>query len=61
MAMPTVHQLPDEVRSDVRSEDRIKLGSMLAKIGREIGLTDEEFAVFEQIRDNEPARPVNVE
>ncbi len=40
---------------------RVKLGSMLADIGRQARLSDEEFATFEQVRDRTPARPVNLE
>ncbi|MFE0755812.1 plasmid stabilization protein [Inquilinus sp. NPDC058860] len=39
-------------------EDRIKLGTLLAEIGRASGLTDEDFAVFEQVRDRTPAEPL---
>jgi len=38
---------------DPKSDDQIKLGSVLAKIGTQIRLTAEEFALFEQIRDKE--------
>jgi hypothetical protein len=39
----------------------MKLGSLLADVGRQAQLTDEEFAVFEQVRDKSPARPVSFE
>jgi len=39
----------------------VKLGSLLADIGRQAKLKDEEFAVFEQVRDQTPARPVSFE
>jgi plasmid stability protein len=42
-------------------EGRVKLGSLLAGIGRQARLTDEEFAVFERVRDKAPARPVSFE
>lgn len=45
----------------VRPEGRVRLGSLLAEIGRKAKLTDEEFAVFEQVRDTTPARPVSFE
>jgi plasmid stability protein len=41
----------------VEPEGRPKLGTLLAEIGRELGLTDEDFAVFEQVRDKTPAEP----
>lgn len=40
----------------VRPQNRVKLGSMLAVAGRKVGLTDEEFALFESVRDKTPAR-----
>jgi len=43
----------------VKSEGRIKLGSLLADIGRRAGLQDEDLAVFE--RDNTPTKPVSLE
>ncbi len=44
----------------VKPEGRIKLGSLLAALGRRAGLTDEEFAAFTQ-RDKTPGRPVILE
>ena len=44
----------------VRPEGRTRLGSLLAEIGREAKLSDEEFAVFEQ-RDRNPRSPVSLE
>lgn len=41
----------------VKPEGRVKLGSLLGEIGREVKLTDEEAAGFE--RDHLPARAVN--
>jgi antitoxin FitA len=49
------------LESAVSPEGRVKLGSLLADIGRQARLTDEEFAVFEQVRDKSPARPVSFE
>jgi len=37
------------------------LGSLLAALGRQARLTDEEFAVFEQVRNQAAARPVSFE
>jgi antitoxin FitA len=41
----------------VKPEGRVKLGSLLADIGRQAKLTDEELTVFEQ-RDKTPAEPL---
>lgn len=34
--------------------DRVRLGSLLADIGREVGLSDDEFATFAQVRELSP-------
>jgi len=44
----------------VRPEGRIKLGSLLADIGRRAKLTDEDLAGFRQ-RDEPPAGPMTFE
>lgn len=40
---------------------RMKLGSLLAEMGHQAKLSDEEFAVFEQARDKTPSRSVSFE
>ena len=59
------HSMEAEVReilaSAVSPQGRVKLGSLLAGMGRRAKLTDEEFAVFEQVRNKAPARPVSFE
>jgi len=44
----------------VKPEGRLKLGSLLADIGRRAKLTDEDFAVFER-RSKTPAEPIGFE
>ena len=59
------HSMEAEVRdilaSAVNPQGRVKLGSLLADMGRRAKLSDEEFAVFEQVRSKASARPVNFE
>lgn len=59
------HSMEAEVReileAAVAPEGRVKLGSLLADIGKQAKLTDDEFAVLEQVRDKTPAKPVNFE
>lgn len=59
------HSMEAEVReileAAVAPKGRVKLGSLLADIGKQAKLTDNEFAVFEQARDKTPAKPVNFE
>jgi len=42
----------------VKPEERVRVGEALAAIGRQIGLTNEDFAVFESVRDKTPAKPL---
>ena len=59
------HSMEAEVRdileSAVSPKGRVKLGSLLADIGHQARLTDEESTVFDQVRDKSPARPVSFE
>ena len=36
----------------------MRVGDALAAIGRRIGLSNEDFAVFESVRDKAPAKPL---
>ncbi len=59
------HSMEAEVRqileSAVSPAGSVKLGSVLAEMGRQARLTDQEFAVFARVRDKSPARPVSFE
>ena len=59
------HSMEAEVRnileSAVSPQGRVKLGSMLAAMGRQAKLTENEFAVFDQVRDKTAARPLSFE
>lgn len=54
------HSMEAEVReileSAVNHQGRIRLGSMLADMGRRAKLTDDEFAFFGQVRSKASAR-----
>lgn len=54
-------EMRDILESAVKPQGRVKLGSMLAEIGRTVQLTEEEFAAFENVRDKTPARAVSFE
>jgi plasmid stability protein len=45
----------------VKPETRERLGEALAALSRKIGLTNEDFEVFEQVRDKTPAEPLRFE
>ena len=59
------HSMEAEVRqileSAVSPQGRVKLGSLLADMGRRAKLTDEEAAGFGQVRDKTPARSPSFE
>ncbi|MDO9146104.1 MAG: Arc family DNA-binding protein [Hydrogenophaga sp.] len=57
----TEAEIRDILEQAVRPEGRIKLGSLLAEMGQHAQLTSEAFAVFDQVRDKTPAKPVTFE
>jgi plasmid stability protein len=54
-------EIREILENAVQPEGRVKLGSLLASIGRKINLSDDEFSIFEQSRDTSPAKPVDFE
>jgi len=54
-------EIRDILKNAVQPEGRVKLGSLLAGIGRKINLSDDEFSILEQNRDKNPATPVDFE
>jgi antitoxin FitA len=59
------HSIGAEVRqileAAINPPGRVKLGALLADIGRHAKLSDEDLAVFEQVRGKAPARAVSFE
>jgi plasmid stability protein len=49
------------LESAVNPRGRVKLGSLLADMGRRAKLSNDEFSVFDQMRSKAPARPVSFE
>ncbi len=45
----------------VKPETRVRLGEALAALSRNIGLTNEDFNVFQQVSDQTPAEPLRFE
>jgi len=45
----------------VKPEARVRLGEALAALSRDIGLTNEDFEIFDRIRDTVPAVPLGFE
>ncbi|MCD4512322.1 plasmid stability protein stbC [Brucella pseudogrignonensis] len=58
----TEAEIREILETAARPPQRVKLGSLLASIAREAsGLTDEEHAVFDSVRDKTPAEPMRFE
>jgi len=57
----TEAEIREILAAAVKPQGRVKLGSLLADMGRKARLTDEEFTVFETVRDKTPARRVRFE
>jgi len=58
----TEAEIREILETAARPPQRIKLGSLLSSIAREAGgLTDEEHALFESVRDKNPAEPMRFE
>ena len=54
-------EIRDILEKAAKPEGRVKLGSLLASIGREASLTHEEVERFSKLRDKTPAEPVSFE
>jgi plasmid stability protein len=51
-----------EILADaVKPETRVRLGDALGELGRQIGLTNENFDAMAQVRDETPAEPLRFE
>lgn len=54
-------EMRDILESAVKPQHRLKLGSMLAEMGREVQLTNDELALFEGAGGKAQARAVSFE
>jgi plasmid stability protein len=57
----TEAEIRDILEKAAKPEGRVKLGSLLAKIGRDAGLSAEDAEGFDQVRDKTPAEPMTFE
>ena len=57
----TEAEIRDILESTVRPPERLRLGTALTELGRRLGLTDDDIATFEPVRDKTPAEPVRFE
>ena len=56
----TEAEIREILEAAARPSGRLKLGSLLSEIGREVRLSEAEWNVFEKAsaRDNQPAKPI---
>jgi antitoxin FitA len=57
----TEAEVREILASVVKPKVRVRLGDALADLGRDIGLANEDFEVFDQVRDKTPAEPLRFE
>jgi plasmid stability protein len=57
----TEAEVRDILEKAARPEARIKLGSLLAAIGRDAGLTNKDVEAMQRHRDHTPAEPMTFE
>jgi len=57
----TEAEIREILETTIRPPRSLRLGTALAALGRHVGLTDEDFAVFEQVYDKTPVEPVRFE
>ncbi|MCE4282552.1 Arc family DNA-binding protein [Xanthomonas hortorum pv. vitians] len=57
----TEAEVREILESAVKLEKRIRMGDALAELGRQVGLTNDDLAVLDQVRDKVPAEPMRFE
>ncbi|WP_244497535.1 plasmid stabilization protein, partial [Ensifer sp. Root142] len=45
----------------VKPEQRVRIGDALAELSGRLGLTNDDFEVFDQMREKAPAEPMRFE
>jgi plasmid stability protein len=57
----TEAEIREILEREARPPGRVKLGSLLAAIGREADLTDKDIDALQNVRDKTPAEPMRFE
>jgi antitoxin FitA len=57
----TEAEVREILESAVKPEQRVRMGDALAELDRRLGLTNDDFAVFDEARDKAPAQPMRFE
>jgi antitoxin FitA len=55
----TEAEIREILEQAVKPENRTKLGSLLASIGRDAGLTEQDVEVLQAVRDKTPVQPID--
>jgi plasmid stability protein len=51
-------EIRDILEQAVKPAKRVRLGDTLAALGRKAGITNDDIAAIDQMRDNSPAKPM---
>jgi plasmid stability protein len=54
-------EIRDILERAVKPAKRVRLGDALAALGRKVGITDEDIAAIDRMRDKSPAEPMKFE
>jgi plasmid stability protein len=57
----TEAEVRDILTQAAMPEKRLRLGDALSELSRSYGLANEDFEIFEHIRDKTPAEPMKIE
>ncbi|MCO8164248.1 plasmid stabilization protein [Pseudomonas sp. 21LCFQ010] len=57
----TEAEIREILASVVKPQQRLRLGDALSNLGRNAGLSNEDFSIFEQVHDRTPAEPMGFE
>lgn len=57
----TEAEVREILASVVKPETRVRMGDALVELSHKIGLTNEDFEVFNQVRCKTPAKPLSFE
>jgi plasmid stability protein len=57
----TEAEVRDILESVVKPEQRVRMGDALVELGRRLGLTNDDLAALDQVRDKVPAEPMRFE
>jgi plasmid stability protein len=57
----TASEVREILTSVVKPEQRVRMGDALSSLGRDIGLTNADLAVFDTLQDKTPANPLRLQ